>query len=542
MKLTFIGRAIDVKKEIVNIVLLSCCAISFALLPLCGKIVYSTADDYMFILITSGAYTGSPSPYTIFEGYLYSSIIAFLYRLSNQLEWYSIVQHFLSVLSFVVISWYLLRSKIKLLFVYSFFSVIFVVQLYILLSPNFTLCAAELSLAALVVLLNCRGNIRKELFAMSLFLIGAEIRFQAVFLPLIVLFPVFLYSRKNKFYCSKEFFHTSIFLVCMMVGAFISRSYSNIIYNSDDWNYYCRYNNVRGFLNDNPNAFDAMRLFDDSNKKTEYDLILNYRVNDGNIVNADELDECANYVRNNYTESILANMVPYIFAIINFDGLLALILCLFLVRELLYKHNYKLLVILLWGIVSVMMACMYMASMSVAKDRTIVPLLFALFYLMIWCAFQINKQYIHYLLVAFSLIVFFHWGMRMRNMLHYNTKEITEVENVNSFLVDIPVKKLLVHSGIPIRGEAFHYSQSPIAQKLIRSGWLTNAPITKVHYSGFLSYIQGLPYLYDKTQVKYIEKIQSLIKSYYGIDTERIAISENENYVVEKFVVLSLAK
>ena len=541
----YIGKTIDVNKEIVNIVLLSCCAIFFALLPLCGKIVYSTADDYMFILITSGAYTGSPSPYTIFEGYLYSSIIAFLYRLSNQLEWFSIVQHFLSILSFVVISWYLLRSKLESFLVYCFFSVIFIVQLYILLSPNFTLCAAELSLASLVILLNSRGNIRKELFATLLFLIGADIRFQAVFLPLVVLFPIFLYSQKKGFYNSKEFFHTSIIIVCMMAGAFVCRAYSSIIYNSDDWNYYYRYNNARGLLNDNPNAIDATimldenKLLDDNNKKKEFDLILNYRVNDGNIVNADELDKCANYIIENYSNSILSNITPYFLMIIAFDGLWALIVGVFLVYETIRKRDYKILTILFWGIMSVLLSCVFMASISIAKDRTIVPLLSAFYFLMVWCAFQIQKRYIYYLLAVFSIIVIFHWGMRMRNMIFYNTKEIAEVENINSFLANVPTTKLLVHSGVSIRGEAFHYSQSPIAQKLVRSGWLTNAPITKVHYSGFLSYVQGLPYLYDKTQIKYVEKIQSLIKSYYGIDTERVVISENDDLIVEKMVTFT---
>ena len=102
----------------------------------------------------------------------------------------------------------------------------------------------------------------------------------------------------------------------------------------------------------------------------------------------------------------------------------------------------------------------------------------------------------------------------------------------------MPATKLLVHNIVPISGDAFHYSQSPIAQKLVRSGWLTNAPITKVHYTGFKSYTQGLPYLYDKSQNEFIEKIQSLLKSYYGIDTERVVISENEDFVVEKMVVV----
>ena len=536
----YFGKTIDVNKEIVNIVLLSCCAIFFALLPLCGKIVYSTADDYMFILITSGAYTGSPSPYTIFEGYLYSSIIAFLYRLSNQLEWYSIVQHFLSILSFFVISWYLLRSKLKSFLVYCFFSVIFIVQLYILLSPNFTLCAAELSLASLVILLNSRGNIRKELFATLLFLIGADIRFQAVFFPLVVLFPIYLYSQKKGFYNSKVSFHTSFFLVCMIIGAFGCRAYSTYIYNSEiDWNYYWRYNEARGFLNDNPKAINAIKLFHDDNKKIEYDLILNYRVNDGNIVNADELNKCTNYIIDNYSNSILSNITPYYLMIIAFDGLWALVVGVFLVYEMIHKRDYKILMILFWGIMSVLLSCVFMASISIAKDRTIVPLLSAFYFLMVWCAFQIQKRYIYYLLAVFSIIVIFHWGMRMRNMIFYNTKEIAEVENINSFLANVPTTKLLVHSGVSIRGEAFHYSQSPIAQKLVRSGWLTNAPITKVHYSGFLSYVQGLPYLYDKTQIKYVEKIQSLIKSYYGIDTERVVISENDDLIVEKMVTFT---
>ena len=494
-------------KDRFNIILLACCAIIFLLLPLCGNIVYETADDYMFMLITSGAYTGTPSPYTIFEGYLYSSFIAFLYRFSNQLEWFSVVQHLLSVLSFVIISWYLLRSKIKSLLVYSFFLVLFVVQLEILLSPNFTLCAAELSLASLMILLNGRGNIKYGLLALLLFLIGAEIRFQAVFLPLLVLFPVFLYSQRKKFYCSKEFFHTSIFLVCMVVGAFICRTYTNNVYNSEDWNYYYKYNNARGFLNDNPKAADATKLLDDDNKKKEYDLILNYRVNDGNILNADELDKCANYIIDNSSNSILSNMTSYLMMILaSYDGLWALVVCVFLVYEMTRNRNYKKLMILLWGIMSVLLACMLMASSTLAKARTVIPLLSALYFLMVWCSMQIQKRYFNYMLVAFSLILFLHWGYRVNVICHRNSKSISSVEQVNSLLSNVPATKLLVHNIVPISGEAFHYSQSPIAQKLVRSGWLTNAPITKVHYTGFKSYTQGLPYLYDKSQNEFIKK------------------------------------
>lgn len=530
----------DIRKERFNIVLLMCCTIFYLLLPLCGTIVYSTADDYMFILITSGAYTGIPSPYTIFEGYLYSSLIASLYKLTNQLEWFSLVQHFLSVLSFVVISWYLLKSRIKPSLIYCFYSVFFVVQFFILLSPNFTLCAAELSLASLIILLNGRGNIKYGFFALLLFLIGAEIRFQAVFLPLLVLFPIFLCSQRKKFYCSKEFLHTSIFLVCMVVGAFISRAYSNYVYNSDDWNYYYKYNNARGFLNDNPNAIDAAKLLDDDNKKKEYDLILNYRVNDGNIVNAEELDKCAKYIIDNYSNSMISNMTSYILMIITYDGLWALVVCAFLFYEMICKRNYKILMILLWGIMSVLLACMLMASSTFAKARTIIPLLSALYFLMVWCSMQIQKRYFNYILVAFSLIVFLHWGYRVNIIYHHNSESISAVENVNSFLSNVPATKLLVHTKVPICGEAFHYSQSPIAQKLVRSGWLTNAPITKVHYAGFKSYTQGLPYLYNKTQNEFIEKTQSLLKSYYGIDTERVVISENEDFVVEKMVASTM--
>ena len=528
----------SINKERLNIILLSSCVIFFFLLPLSGKIVFSTWDDYMLTLITSGAYTGNPSPYTIFEGYLYSSFIAFLYSLSNQFEWYSVVQHFLSILAFVVICWNLFKSKITPVLVYILFSVIFVVQLGILLAPTFTLCAAELSLAALVILLNCRGNIKNEIFASLLFLIGAEIRFQAVFLPLIVLVPIILYSQKKKFYYSKEFLRTLIVLACMLIGAFACRSYSNFIYNSDkDWQYYSKYNSARGYLNDNPNSIDAMKLLPDDNKKIEYDLIIHYRVNDGNIINADELTKCANYIKDNYSKSVLYNLISYIRTIIRLDGLWAFVFCVILVFELIRKHNYKLLMILFWGCLSVLLACMYMASISVAKERTIIPLLSALYFLMIWCAFQMNIRYFRYLLIAFSLIVVINWGNRIKHTFNYNTNTISEIEKVNVFLSDVHIAKLLVHHRVPIAGEAFHYSQSPIARKLVRAGWLTNAPITKVYYAGFPSYIQGLPYMYNKNNISYIKKTQSLIKGYYGIDTERVIISENEDYVVEKLVV-----
>ena len=118
-----------------------------------------------------------------------------------------------------------------------------------------------------------------------------------------------------------------------------------------------------------------------------------------------------------------------------------------------------------------------------------------------------------------------------------NANAISGIEEVNRFLTTVHMPKLLVHTKIPTRGEAFHYSQSPIAKKLVRAGWLTNSPITKIHYDGFLSYTKGLPYFYNKSQEKYIEKIQSLLGSYYGIKTQRVVISEYEDYVIEKMMV-----
>lgn len=528
----------DIRKDRFNIVLLACCAIFYFLLPLSGNIVYSTADDYMYILITSGAYTGTPSPYTIFEGYLYSSLIASLYKLTNQLEWFSIVQHFLGVLSFVVISWYLFKSKLKSSLVYCFYSVIFVAQLYVLLSPNFTLSAAELSFASLVVLLNNRGNIKYEMFALLLFLVGSEIRFLAVFLPLMVLFPIFMYSQEKKFYISKQFLHTSFFLCCMVIGAIILKVYSNNIYNSDsNWKYFFEYNNARGYLNDNPRANDAIKIFDDDNKKEEYNLLINYRVNDGNIVTAGELNKCADFIKGSFFESISHNIISYILMIIQIGGIFAFFILIFLVYEMLRGREYWLCAIAAWGIISVAFACLFMASSSVAKLRTIMPLIFAQYFLMVWCSYRIKKKYFNYLWMFFCLFGVLRLGFWTKAIYKDNANAISGIEEVNHFLMTVPMPKLLVHTKIPIRGEAFHYSQSPIAKKLVRAGWLTNSPITKIHYDGFLSYTKGLPYFYNKSQEKYVEKIQSLLGSYYGIKTQRVVISEYEDYVIEKMMV-----
>lgn len=52
--------------------------------------VYGIVDDRTMMEVVSGQYLGTPDAHTIFIGYLYSSLLAGLYRLAPGVDWYAL--------------------------------------------------------------------------------------------------------------------------------------------------------------------------------------------------------------------------------------------------------------------------------------------------------------------------------------------------------------------------------------------------------------------------------------------------------------------
>ncbi len=115
-----------------NNILLGCIFVLFLILPFCVNIFFSQSDDQRSLFISSGAYNGNPCPYLVFEGFIYGSIISTLYKINNNIEWYSVASWTLYLISFLIIGFSIIRLKINellkglLVFTFSFFAFLYV--------------------------------------------------------------------------------------------------------------------------------------------------------------------------------------------------------------------------------------------------------------------------------------------------------------------------------------------------------------------------------------------------------------------------------
>ena len=135
-------------KKIYNRILLGTLFTIFLLLPFFINIFFSLSDDQRYLFISSGAYNGTPCPYLVYEGYIYGTILSTLYKINNNIEWYSVVSWTLYLISFLTIGFSIVRLKINemlkglLLLTFSF------IHFYMCIHPQFTILASELAFAS----------------------------------------------------------------------------------------------------------------------------------------------------------------------------------------------------------------------------------------------------------------------------------------------------------------------------------------------------------------------------------------------------------
>ena len=140
-----------------NKILLGLLFTIFLLLPFFVNIFFSH-DDQRYLYISSGAYNGTPCPYLVYEGFIYGSIISTLYKINNNIEWYSVASWTLYLISFLIIGFSIIRLKINellkglLVFTFSF------LHFYMCIHPQFTILASELAFASFALLIQAKNK------------------------------------------------------------------------------------------------------------------------------------------------------------------------------------------------------------------------------------------------------------------------------------------------------------------------------------------------------------------------------------------------
>ena len=155
-------------------------------------------DDVMMLLFSSGSYTGHPENVLVFINYIYGSVLQVFYSVLPNYEWYTLFFLFFHVISVSVLSYEILRNQTNKITKVVLMLILYLFEVRLLFQLQFTTTAALLALSGLI-LLNKKSYVNYFLGALF-FITASLIRFEAAFLVLLVIFPLFLknYIRGNK--------------------------------------------------------------------------------------------------------------------------------------------------------------------------------------------------------------------------------------------------------------------------------------------------------------------------------------------------------
>ena len=290
-------------KKIYNYILLGVLFVLLLILPFCVNIFFSQSDDQRSLFISSGAYNGTPCPYLVYEGYIYGTILSTLYKINNNIEWYSVMSWTLYLISFLTIGFSIIKLKTNELIKGLFLLTFSFLHFYMCIHPQFTILTSELAFASFALLIQAK-NKKYYATAFVLFFIATQIRTSAALLPYMILFPIFFLSNNYKKAIGS--------LSCLCIIGIVSYATDNIMYNhTDEWKHFNTYNDARGLIADNPQSAKLLSTIENTNQKKKYELLVKYRFFDTNILTEKEIVDYANILKQQRLETIKINIHNY---------------------------------------------------------------------------------------------------------------------------------------------------------------------------------------------------------------------------------------
>lgn len=237
----------------------------FIVASLLLPIRFETNDDVMMLLISSGAYTGTPDAHLVYMNYIYGLFLNMLYAMVEGVEWYTICLSAIHIISLSILSWKITTFKASNIWKILGLAILYLLEIQLLIRFQYTSTAALCSTAAVVLFLT--GNKGQKYLASLLFLLATMIRFDPAYLAFLIFIPLIIYFILKQQGKIKILLPLSLFVV-LSVGAYIV---DKTIYEGDPvWKDYKEFNYYRGRISDNPNSERVKGLQTDLNQSDFY--------------------------------------------------------------------------------------------------------------------------------------------------------------------------------------------------------------------------------------------------------------------------------
>lgn len=523
-----IPEYLNTSKHQGRLTLLSIIVLLFIIIIKLLPITFQESDDYAYSLILSGVYSGTPSALTVYEGYIYGLLISTFYRLFPKcIEWYILSFHVLYIASFVVISYKLLQSKttdfVKLVSLTAFSFV----QLYLLLSPQFTILAGELALAAVVCLIG-KPLKRDYIIAVTFLFFSSQIRMHALLMIVIPLCSLLFFPIKLR---NREYWIKPIILFGVLATLqSVSTVSESVYYKEAAWKSYSKFNTLRGIIEQNSCRIQGAEILADPIKRNEYINMCNFRLIDGNILSINDLIKCAQHLQSSKITVFKINVTPYIRELNSHCFYIAFIwLCTILFITIKKKRWWDVFTILM-TVCAFFAELLYCMTTSFAKERIIICLMLYLFTLCIVLSYRIfSEKQITYLAGLVLALISVTYTIKSYDWESNAIQRIDMAKNINEVIDESSYEKILL-LGIEQVSDAYHVQDAPCEAKVIRKGWLNNIPHHAAFYSGYASLVNRVPILLkkEKTYIDNIDFIEEYLQMKGIVVKKKILFDDNE--------------
>lgn len=492
------------------------------------SIRFETNDDVVMLMISSGAYSGTPDFHLVFINVIYGFLLKGLYFILPGLEWYTILFCLLHIISFSIILWVYSKRITTAFGQLLLLLLLLVLQARFIVGFQFTTTAAIVACAGLSLYFE-RGK-KVKILGLFLFLIGSLIRFEAAMLCFGVYAPVIMFPLSGRIRSKRQFLNTGLILFAILVLPVLARGVDAQVYKHDpEWQYYVDYNRVRGALNDNPNF---AKLLNDSPTCSVADI--NDLRNLGNFIADPAVLDL--HVITRVKESLDAkplfdkfqNIKTWIcFYVDTIVCILLLILLLMLERKVTYRWG------LLFSGLSFFILLSWVSLNATVKERvflsSIVPLMLIIT-LLITCyqkkIWKIVVSSVFYLLTLHTIII---QTADMYAVKKEQRRIADKQINLIQRFIDCdftPLGAGFIIEGLNPFGVTSVFKVLNV--KMIINGWMTQIPLN-CEVDSHLDFVEKPILIFlAKVDAPVLHDIQYCIKKNYQIETTLEVIAEDE--------------
>ncbi len=506
----------------------------FVLIYLGLNIGFEENDDILMALISSGEYSGETDFHLIFINVIYGAFLNGLYNLLPNFEWYSIVHIGLSIVATSVIANFIVKSgntrAIKTIFLVLLYSIFIAITIQL----QFTYTAGFVGIAGICLLFDKRPS--KMFFGMLLLLIASLIRFKAGLLVIMISGPLLLLDvdRLKDVFFSVRLRYLTFALLLISLAKFIDyKVYSD----HTDWNNYKKYNEVRGQINDNPNALQIRESLPLGVHVDDYNLLLT-SFPDGNRMSLEVITAIRSQLKD---VTILSKFVNIRNLLKPYYLVWLFILLLISVSFIRKKSSFKNFIpLLMYGIL--LFGLSFVALEQTVKNRVFVIAVatYSLLIPLLISELELNPKKLRIVGLAFlSLIIL----LNFRTIIRYNGKTITE-EYANQYkLVDAYLSsspKKLSPYGTSLKIEyvnPFNISEDFYSQQMYFGGWLSQVPFNKGNFDSFEFFINGNGMYITKLAYKsVVDIVVKNIYEDYKLKVKPQVVLESEKDCIVEFI------